>query len=89
MLASRIMSKRTTFTTEDDDYLTLEREAERRGVPVAHMIREAVAEYVVRVRAENRPRFGVAHGPGNLSQLSVDDEDAPAREHSPWSERDA
>ena len=71
------MSKRTTFTTDDDDYLTLEREADRRGVPVAHMIREAVAEYVAEIRSASLPRFGYASGGPDLADESAEDEDAP------------
>jgi len=77
MLASRLMSKRTTFTSDDDDYLTLEREAERRGVPVAHMIREAVAEYVAEIRTSSLPSFGYASAGPGLSEESAEDEDAP------------
>ena len=77
MLASRIMSKRTTFTADDDDYLALEREAERRGVPVAHMIRDAVAEYVAEIRAASLPSFGYASGGPGLAEESAEDEDAP------------
>lgn len=71
------MSKRTTFTTDDDDYLTLEREADRRGVPVAHMIREAVAEYAAEIRSASLPRFGYASGGPGLADESAEDEDAP------------
>lgn len=73
------MSKRTTFTPDEDDYLTLEREAERRGVPVAHVLREAVAEYVAHIRVTRLPSMGYASGAPGLSQESVDDEYAPLR----------
>lgn len=75
----RSMVKRTTVSADEDDLATLEREAQRRGVPLARMLREAVVEYAAEIRAANRPRFGYTSGPGNLSQESADDEDAPYR----------
>ena len=71
------MSKRTTVSASEDDYSTLEREASRRGVPVAHVLREAVMEYAAGIRAANAPRFGVASGDPGLSEASVEDETVP------------
>ncbi len=72
--------KRTTVSANDDDYLVLEREAERRGVPLAHILREAVMEYAAEVRAARKPRLGIASGDPGLSQESVDDELSPVLE---------
>ncbi len=78
------MVKRTTVSADPDDLAVLEGEAKRRGVSLSHMLREAVAEYAAEVRSEKKPRFGIAHGPADLAQQSVDDEDAPARNSHPW-----
>lgn len=69
--------KRTTVSATDDDYLILEHEAKRRGVPVGHLLRDAVAEYVAEIRTSRKPRMGVVSVDRNLSQESVDDEEAP------------
>lgn len=73
------MVKRTTVSADEDDLATLEREAQRRGVSLAFVLREAVMEYAAELRAANAPRFGVARGPGDLSEASAEDEDAPVR----------
>lgn len=73
------MVKRTTVSADEDDLATLEREAQRRGVPLSRMLREAVMEYAAEIRSANRPRFGYASGDPGLSQESVDDEQAPYR----------
>jgi hypothetical protein len=72
-----MITKRTTVAADADDLYVIEREAKRRGVSVSHMLREAVAEYAVEIRAKRAPRFGVAEGPPDLSQMTVDQEDAP------------
>jgi hypothetical protein len=73
------MVKRTTVSADDDDLATLEREGQRRGVSLSQMLREAVVEYAAEIRAANAPRFGVARGPGHLSEASAVDQDAPIR----------
>jgi hypothetical protein len=58
MLASSIV-KRTTVTADADALQTLQAEAERRGVSLATVLREAVEEKAVALRRSRRPRVGV------------------------------
>ncbi|MEX1022960.1 MAG: ribbon-helix-helix protein, CopG family [Dehalococcoidia bacterium] len=74
------MIKRTTVAANTDDLAILEREAKRRGVPLNHILREAVTKYAAEIRTTRRPHLGIAHVEANVSQMSVDDEDAPYRE---------
>jgi hypothetical protein len=62
MLASRIMThfRRTTVSAPQDALRTLEAEAERRQVPLATILREAVEEKAMELRTRRRPRVGVA-----------------------------
>lgn len=63
MLASRIMSdlRRTTVSAPRGALATLEAEAQRRNVPLATVLREALEEKAQTVRsARRRPRVGVA-----------------------------
>lgn len=76
--ASITCMKRTTVSVSEDDYLVLEHEARRRGVPMGHLLREAAAEYVAEIRTTRKPRLGVVNVAGNISQESVDDEVSPA-----------
>jgi hypothetical protein len=59
MLASSIM-KRTTVAAEPEVFRTLENEAERRGVSLSTVLREAVEEKAQALRRARRPRVGVA-----------------------------
>jgi hypothetical protein len=76
------MRRRTTVAAEVDDLALLEDEARRRGVSLAAVLREAVAEKAAEVRKTRpRPRLGLfASKGGNLSELSWTDEDAPYRD---------
>jgi hypothetical protein len=62
MLTSRIMTqlRRTTVSAPQDTIRTLEAEAQRRRVPLASLLREAVEEKAQALRAGRRPRVGVA-----------------------------
>ena len=71
--------KRTTVSADPDDLTTLEYEAKRRGVSLTHVLREAVAQYAAQVRTARKPHFGIGRGGPDLSQASVDDEEAPYR----------
>lgn len=72
-------TRRTTLSADADDLAVLEGEARRRGVSLAQVLRDTVAERAHELRSQRRPRFGLGHGDGNLARDSVDDEDAPAR----------
>ena len=76
------MIRRTTVSADDADLEVLEGEARRRGVSLAAVLREAVAEKATEVRCTRpRPTFGLfASREGNLSELSWMDEDAPYRD---------
>lgn len=62
MLASHIMTqlRRTTVTAPRATLRTLEVEAERRGVPLTALLREAVEEKASALRRQRRPRLGLA-----------------------------
>jgi hypothetical protein len=61
MLASRIMTQvRTTVTAPKEAIRTLQAEAERRGVSLSSLLREAVEEKAHALRTARRPRVGVA-----------------------------
>jgi len=75
--------KRTTLSADVNDLAVLEGEARRRGVSLAQVLREVVAEKAAEVRRRTRPRFGLfASGVGNLADLSWQDEDAPYRDEA-------
>ncbi len=73
MLASRIMVKqrRTTVSAPTGALATLEAEASRRGVPLATVLREAVEEKAISLRAARRPRTGIARSSDGLSAAEV------------------
>jgi hypothetical protein len=71
--------RRTTLAAEHDDLALLEAEARRRGVSLARVLREVVAEKAAELRRQRRPRFGVGTGGVRIAQLSVEDEESPAR----------
>lgn len=62
MLASRIVTqlRRTTVSAPQAAFRTLEAEAQRRVVPLAALLREAVEEKAHELRKGRRPRVGVA-----------------------------
>ena len=60
MLASYIMNQRTTVTAAPDDLRTLQAEAERRGVSLSAILREAVEDKARALRSRRQPRVGVA-----------------------------
>ena len=78
MLASDEMAvRRTTLAADSADLAVLEGEARRRGVSLAQVLREIVAREASELRRRHRPRFGI--GTRGIAQLSVDDEESPAR----------
>lgn len=72
-------NRRTTVSAESQDLAVLEGEAHRRGVPLAHVLREAVAREANSVRRRTRPRFGIARGDGTATRTVAKDEHAPVR----------
>lgn len=75
------MIRRTTLAAKADDLAVLEREARRRGVSLARVLRELVELEADKIRRGQRPRFGIASSGGaNASRLASEDEDAPFRE---------
>jgi hypothetical protein len=73
MLASRIMTqlRRTTVSAPQTALQSLEAEAERRGVPLAALLREAVEEKARALRQARRPRVGVARSTDGRSAAEV------------------
>lgn len=73
------MIRRTTLTADSADLAVMEAEARRRGVSLATVLREVVAEAAASRRATApRPRWGVFEGDHGLAQRSADDEASPA-----------
>jgi hypothetical protein len=52
--------RRTTVTAPRSTLRTLEAEAQRRGVPLTTLLREAVEEKASELRRQRRPHVGVA-----------------------------
>lgn len=71
--------RRTTVAAEQDDLAVLEHEARKRGIPLAHVLREAVEREAQRLRGNARPRFGIVRGDGTATRTIAEDEHAPAR----------
>jgi hypothetical protein len=73
------MIRRTTLAAESADLGVLEAEARRRGVSLATVLREVVAEAATARRATApSPRWGVFAGDADLARRVADDEAAPA-----------
>jgi len=73
VLASRIMmnQRRTTVSAPSGTLATLEAEANRRGVSLATVLREAVEEKARSLRATRRPRTGIARSSDGRSAAEV------------------
>jgi hypothetical protein len=73
MLASRIMTqlRRTTVSAPHATLRSLEAEAQRRRVPLAVLLREAVEEKARELRTRRRPRVGVARSTDGRSAVEV------------------
>jgi hypothetical protein len=56
--------RRTTLAAESDDLALLEREARRRGVSLAQVLREVVAKEAAELRQRRRPRLGIGRSGG-------------------------
>lgn len=75
--------RRTTLTAEADDLAVLAAEARRRGVSLASVLAETVAEKAARLRREQRPRFGVFDS-GGASIAEEMDADPGGPAGRPW-----
>lgn len=72
MLASCIMTtRRTTVAASESSLRILETEAERRGVPLSVVLREAIDEKAQALHASRRPRVGVARSTDGRSAAEV------------------
>ena len=70
--------RRTTLAAEADDLALLQAEARKRGVSLAQLLREVVAERAQQLRATRRPRFGVVSSGGTGIAVAEQDPDGPA-----------
>jgi hypothetical protein len=73
MLASHIMTElhRTTVSAPRDAIRTLEAEAQRLGVPLGSLLRDAVEEKARALRQARRPRVGVARSSDGRSAAEL------------------
>jgi hypothetical protein len=73
MLAYNIMThlRRTTVSAPPAVLRTLEAEAQRRSVPLAALLREAVEEKAHALRSGRRPRVGVARSTDGRSAAEL------------------
>lgn len=67
-------ARRTTVMAPANDLRTLEAEAERRGVSLATVLREALEEKARVLRERRRPRVGVARSTDGRSAREVTSE---------------
>jgi hypothetical protein len=72
------MIQRTTVAADAEVLETLRAEARRRGVSLATLAGEILAEKVSSLRRTRRPRIGIGHSGSGVAQESVDREDLPA-----------
>ncbi len=72
------MVQRTTIAAEAEVLQTLRDEAKRRGVSLAVLAGEILADKADELRRARRPRVGVGRSGTGVSQESVDREDLPA-----------
>jgi hypothetical protein len=63
--------RRTTVSAPDATLRSLEAEAQRRRVPLAVLLREAVEEKARELRTRRRPRVGVARSTDGRSAVEV------------------
>lgn len=72
------MDRRTTLSADPDDLETLRLQARRRGISLARLLREVVAEKAQQLRASQKPRLGIGRSEGGVGRASTDDEESPA-----------
>ena len=73
--------RRTTVSAPGAVLATLEAEAQRRNVPLATLLREAVEEKAQELRTRRRPRVGVARSSDGLSAAEVTAEPVAEEPH--------
>lgn len=72
------MIQRTTIAAEAEVLQTLRAEAKRRGVSLAVLGGEILADKAAELRRARRPRVGVGRSGTGVSQQSINREDPPA-----------
>lgn len=65
------MMRRTTVAADDDILATLQAEADRRGISLAVVLREAVHEKAMALRSARRPRVGYARSTDGASAAAL------------------
>jgi hypothetical protein len=73
------MMRRTTLAADPADLSVLEDEARRRGVSLAHVLRELVTREADAIRERSRPRFGIGRSGSGAAAAAAADEAAPVR----------
>ncbi|MFQ5740393.1 MAG: hypothetical protein ACE5JX_15400 [Acidobacteriota bacterium] len=74
------MIQRTTVAADAEVLEMLRGEAKRRGVSLAALAGQILADKAADLRRARRPRFGVGRSASGVSQQSVDREDLPAEQ---------
>ena len=72
------MVQRTTIAAEEEVLEALRAEAKRRGVSLAVLAGEILADRAAELRRARRPRVGIGRSGTGVSQESVEREDLPA-----------
>ncbi len=73
--------RRTTISASSAALGTLEAEANRRGIPVSVLLREAVEDKAQALRASRRPRVGVGRSTDGASAADVTSEPVAEEPH--------
>jgi hypothetical protein len=74
------MIQRTTIAAEAEVLEILRAEARRRGMSLATLVGEILAEKAEHLRQSRRPRVGIGHSGGGVSLESVEEENLPAEQ---------
>jgi len=72
------MVQRTTIAAEEEVLEALRAEAKRRGVSLAVLAGEILADRAAELRRARRPRVGIGRSGTGVSQESLEREDLPA-----------
>jgi hypothetical protein len=71
-------TRRTTLAADSADLAVLEREARRRGVSLAQVLREVVGREADELRGRRRPHLGIARSGGRSPGAAALPEEEPA-----------